>query len=164
MNDTKSARRYARALIETATEPQAVRDELVTVAATLKGNPALLQALANPGVPATNKKAIFSAIFHGLSAPLPRLFDMLIDASRIELVHDIVHRYRDEWNVRNNVHAARVVSATALDAETGERVRKAVEAVARVGVLEGAAEHLKPMLSNDEGVDDAIEASSKRCE
>jgi len=45
-----------------------------------------------------------------------------------------------------------------------EPVRKWVEAVANVDVLERAAEHFKPMLSNDEGVDDAIETGSRRGE
>lgn len=127
MNDNKSARRYARAIIETATDTQAVRDELAAIASTFKSNPALFEALSNPAVPAATKKTIFAEIFKSLSAPLPRLFDMLIDGSRIELVHDIAHRYRDEWNERNNVHAARVVSALALDAETSDAIRRAIE-------------------------------------
>jgi F-type H+-transporting ATPase subunit delta len=129
VNNTKSARRYARAIIETATDTEAVRDELGSVSGTLKTNPALLAALSNPGVPTANKKAIFSTVFQGLSMPLPRLFDMLIDASRIELVHEIVHRYRDEWNARNNVHVAQVTTAFALDDEADQRVRKALEAL-----------------------------------
>ncbi len=127
MNDIQSARRYARAVIETATDTQAVRDELLAVAGTFKTNPALLEALSNPAVPVTNKKAIFASVFTGLTAPLPRLFDMLIDAARIELTQEIVRRYRDEWNARNNVHAARVITAIALDEEASERVRAALE-------------------------------------
>jgi len=127
LNDIKSARRYARAIIETATDTRAVRDDLVAVASTFRSNPALLEALANPGVPATNKKAIFAAVFTGLSAPLPRLFEMLIDGARVELTQEIVHRYRDEWNARNNVHAAKVVSASPLDDEATAAVHKAIE-------------------------------------
>jgi len=127
LNDTKSARRYARAIIETAASPEAVRDELLAVAGTLKANPPLLEALSNPGVPAPNKKAIFSALFAGLSAPLPRLFEMLIDGARIELIPEIARRYRDEWNARNNVHTAKVITAIALDEEASQRVRKAME-------------------------------------
>jgi hypothetical protein len=41
-----------------------------------------------------------------------------------------------------------------------EAVRKSVEAVASVG-LEGAAEHLKPMLSSDEGVDNGFPLETK---
>lgn len=135
MNDTKSARRYAKAIIETATDTRAVRDELVAVSGTLRSNPELLAALSNPGVPAANKKAIFAALFQGLSMPLPRLFDMLIDGARIEIIHEIVRRYRDEWNARNNVHAAKVITAIALDDEAAARVKKAIE-VAVSGTVE----------------------------
>jgi F-type H+-transporting ATPase subunit delta len=128
LNETQSARRYARAIIETATNPLAVRDELVAVAGALKANPALLDALSNPGVPAANKKAIFSAVFQGLSSPLPRLFEMLIEAARVELLPEVVRRYRDEWNTRNNVHTARIVTAIALDDDARQRLQKAIEA------------------------------------
>lgn len=128
MNDTKSARRYARAIIETATDTGAVRDQLQAVSRTLKATPALFDALTNPGVPAPRKKEIFSAIFLNLVAPLPRLFEMLIDASRVELIDEIESRYRMEWNARNNVHVAKVVTALPLDDETSQRVRAAIEA------------------------------------
>lgn len=127
MNDTQSARRYARAIIETATNALAVRDDLAAVAGALKANPALQEALLNPGVPASHKKAIFAEVFQGLSAPLPRLFEMLIDGSRMEILHEIVRRYRHEWNARNNVHAARVFTAIELDEDTRQRVQKAIE-------------------------------------
>ena len=128
MNDNKSARRYARAIIETATNTQAVRDELSAVANTLESNPALHAALSNPGVPPANKKAIFAGVFSGLTPPLPRLFELLIDGARMELIHEIVRRYRDEWNARNNVHAARVVSAIPLDEEASRSVQRALDA------------------------------------
>jgi len=53
---------------------------------------------------------------------------MLIDGARVELFREIVHRYRAEWNARNNVHAARVVTAIPLGDEESQSVRKALEA------------------------------------
>lgn len=135
MNYSQSARRYARAIIETATDTRAVRDELLAIDATLKANPALLEALSNPAVPSANKKAIFASVFEAPAAPIPRLFEMLIDGARVELIHEIVKRYRDEWNARNNVHAARVTTAIALDDESGKRVRAAI-ATAVSGAVE----------------------------
>jgi F-type H+-transporting ATPase subunit delta len=127
LNDTQSARRYARAIIETAADPKAVRDELMAVAAALKSHTTLREALANPGVPPANKKAIFFAVFEGLSSPLPRLFEMLIEGGRVQLFREIVERYHAEWNARNNVHAARVVTAMPLGDDESEAVRKALE-------------------------------------
>ena len=127
MNDQTSARRYARAIIETATDSRAVRDELGAIVGTFSKNPALPEALSNPAVPFATKKAIFNGVFSGLSAPLPRLFEMLIDASRVDLLEDISKRYRDEWNERNNVHAARVISAFPLDDESTARIKTALE-------------------------------------
>jgi F0F1-type ATP synthase delta subunit len=76
LNDSTSARRYARAIIETATDTLAVRDQLVAIAGALKANRALFDALANPGVPAANKKAMTTAVFQDLSLPLPRLLEL----------------------------------------------------------------------------------------
>jgi F-type H+-transporting ATPase subunit delta len=111
-----------------------VRADLASISATLKANPALLLALCNPGVPAANKKAIVAAVFGGSSAPLPRLLDLLIDASRAELIHQIAERYREEWNTRNNVHAARVTTAIDLDPEGAARVKAAIEVAVGGGV------------------------------
>ena len=134
MNYSQSARRYARALIETATDTRAVRDELFAIDATLKANPALFDALSNPAVPAANKKAIVAAIFEAPSAPIPKLLEMLIDGARVELIHEISKRYRDEWNARNNVHAAHVTTAIALDEEGARQVRAAIETAVSGGV------------------------------
>jgi F-type H+-transporting ATPase subunit delta len=134
LNDTQSARRYARAIIETAADTGAVREELAAIAGALKSHPALAEAFSNPGVPAANKKAIFSSVFVGLSAPLPRLFEMLIDGARMGLIHEIVDRYRDEWNARNNVHAARVITALTLDPDASAQVKKAIEAAVKGSV------------------------------
>ena len=127
MNENSSARRYARALLETARDARTVRDELSAITDVLKANPALFEAFANPAVPPATKKSIFSAVFQDATAPLPRLFEMLIDDARIELAPLIAARYREEWNARNNVHAARVVSAMPLDAEATDGIRKAIE-------------------------------------
>jgi len=127
LNDSQSARRYARAIIETAANTQAVREELTGIVAVFKVNPALLESLSNPGIPAPNKKAIVAGVFPGLSAPLPRLFEMLIDAARVALLPEIAMRYRNEWNSRNNVHAAKVVTAMALDEASADSVKKAIE-------------------------------------
>jgi F-type H+-transporting ATPase subunit delta len=127
LNDTTSARRYARAIIETAADPKAVRDDLIGILEALKANPTVRQALANPGVPPANKKAIFAEIFQGLAQPLPRLVEKLIDEGRLALFPEIVQRYRTEWNARNNVHAAKVVTALPLGEEESQSVRKAIE-------------------------------------
>jgi F-type H+-transporting ATPase subunit delta len=134
LNDTQSARRYARAIIETAADTIAVRDELVAIAGALKSHPELAETFSNPGVPTANKKAIFSSVFSGLTAPLPRLFEMLIDGGRMGMLPAIASRYRDEWNARNNVHAARVISAATLDADAGDQVRKAIETAVKGSV------------------------------
>ena len=134
MNDTQSARRYARAIIETAANTSAVRDELAAIAGALKSHPDLAQAFSNPGVPAANKKAIATTVFGGLTAPLPRLFEMLIDSGRMGLIPEIASRYRDQWNARNNVHAARVISAVTLEAEASDQVRKAIETAVKGSV------------------------------
>jgi len=99
----------------------------MAVSATLKANPALREALANPGVPPANKKAILSEIFQGLSSPLPRLFEMLIDGGRVELFREIVQRYHAEWNARNNVHSAKVVTAMPLGVDESQSLREALE-------------------------------------
>lgn len=135
MNDTKSARRYARAVLETATRTADVRDELAAIAGAMRAHPALLDALTHPGIPNDKKKAIVTSVFQGMAAPLPRLLDMLVDASRVELIQEIAVRYGEEWKSRNNVHAAKVVSAVPLTDEARRSVQSAIE-----GAVSGVVE------------------------
>ena len=55
---------------------------------------------------------------------------------------DRVKRYRDEWNARNNVHAARVTSAIALDDEGAGRAMSPRQVVH--AVLHRAPHHFVP--------------------
>ena len=127
MNDHTSARRYARALIETTANTLAVRDELLAISEALRSNAGLQDALVNPGVPVANKKAIATGVFQGLTAPLPRLLDMLIDGARVDLLHEIARKYLHEWNAQNNVHAAKVVTAMPLDDDGKAAIKRAIE-------------------------------------
>jgi F-type H+-transporting ATPase subunit delta len=127
LNDHTSARRYARAIIETTVDSRAVRDELIAMSSALRATAGLQDALVNPGVPVANKKAIAAAAFSGLTAPLPRLLEMLIDAARVELLHEIARKYVQEWNAQNNVHAAKVVTAMPLDDDGKAAIKSAIE-------------------------------------
>jgi F-type H+-transporting ATPase subunit delta len=127
VTSTQSARRYARALLETAADPAAVRDDLHALAASFKDHPSLADALAHPAVAAEQKKAIVTSVYANLASPLPKLLDLLIERGRMALVPEIAVQYRAAWNEANNVHPARVIAAQDLDADSVAAVKSALE-------------------------------------
>lgn len=131
MTSTQSARRYARALIETAADQAAVRDDLQGLAASFKTHPELAEALAHPAVPPEAKKSIVGSVYANLAAPLPRLVDLLIERGRVTLLPEIAAQYRALWNDAHNVHPARVISAQELDAESIDAVKRALESAVK---------------------------------
>jgi F-type H+-transporting ATPase subunit delta len=124
---TQSARRYARAVLETAPAPATVRDELRAIAATLRSNGELFDALAHPALPAEKKKAIVTATFRDMSAPLPKLFDLLIERGRTHLIPEIAVQYKKAWDAANNVHEARVTTSHPIDDAGLADIRRALE-------------------------------------
>ena len=131
MTSTQSARRYARAVLETAADQAAVRDDLHSVAASFKDHPSLAEALAHPAVGPDQKKAIVASVYANPAAPLPKLFDLLIERGRVALLPEIAQQYQTAWNDAHNVHPARVISAQDLDADSVEAVKRALESAVK---------------------------------
>lgn len=127
MTATQSARRYAKAIFETAPNTASVRTDLDAIRSALLQNPSLLEALTHPAVSAEKKKAIARDVFATASAPLPRLFEMLIDSGKAGLLPEIATQYKTTWNKANNVHPARVTSSAPLDDAAAIAVKQSLE-------------------------------------
>jgi F-type H+-transporting ATPase subunit delta len=129
------ARRYARALLDLATErgqgPD-VRTALQAASGLLAPGGELAAVLTNPAVPADRKQAIVQAVWpstdaaHGL---VTRLVALLVERGRAALLPAVHEDFVALWNVRNNVVAARVVSAVPLEQAQVAAVTQAVRSV-----------------------------------
>jgi F-type H+-transporting ATPase subunit delta len=127
-----AARRYARALLDVATgeaDARALALELESARALLAGQKDLRQLFANRALSAERKKKMVAAVWSEARASLlmRRLLELLAERDRLTLLGAIAENYRLMLLAQENVAAAEVVSAVALDAEQQHAVAKAVE-------------------------------------
>jgi F-type H+-transporting ATPase subunit delta len=123
MTSRTAATRYARALLDVATQESADLDtiarELDDFIAFLGQQPTLERLLLNPAVPALRKRAAMEQITQ-LSTYTPnvsKLLVLLADRDRLALLKDVATIYHDLLADRQNVVRAEVTSAEPLSAE-----------------------------------------------
>ena len=128
-----AARRYARALLDVATEKgdDGLREELGELAAVLAGSPELRTVLVHPGIPAEKKTAVLGALW-GKDRPSPlleRLVALLVEKRRIELLPLIARAYTRLWNAARGIVEAEAVSAFPMEPAASHALSAAVGSV-----------------------------------
>jgi F-type H+-transporting ATPase subunit delta len=119
------ARRYARALLEVATEPsrrgkpkpERLRAELAEAESLLQKHRDLRTVLTHPAVSVEKKRKIASAIWEktGGSELLVRLLDLLASRDRLELLPEITREFGEAWNAARGAIGAEAVAAAPLE-------------------------------------------------
>lgn len=115
------ARRYARALLETAAgrgadAPLALRDELRGFAPLVSESAELRRVLAHPGVGREPRRLLLEALAErqGASPLLRRLVAVLAARDRLGLLSEIAQAYADLANAAQGVVSAEATSAVPL--------------------------------------------------
>ncbi|MDP3278329.1 MAG: ATP synthase F1 subunit delta [Deltaproteobacteria bacterium] len=122
-----AAKRYAHAIFDLATEERAldrVALEFVGLGKTLSASPELANALSNPVIPPTERKALMSAVVERMGmSPLSRNAVLLItDKGRTSILPEIASELSRLTDARSGVVRAEVVSAAALSESQYERL------------------------------------------
>jgi F-type H+-transporting ATPase subunit delta len=116
--DLAAARRYARAALEVAPEPDAadaLREDLRGVRGLLAAASELADVLVHPGLPADKKQAVLERLLEKRASPLGRrLLGLLAERGRIALLPAVAQAYEELLNARRGVVVAEVVSAVPL--------------------------------------------------
>jgi F-type H+-transporting ATPase subunit delta len=132
------ARRYARALLDVAlapsgakstSPPEALREELRSTVALLRGNPDLARVLSHPGVGAEARKKVAAAVLTRAKASplLRRLLEMLAERRRVDLLAEIELVFSELWNAHRGVVSAEAVGAVPLGPAETKALAKALE-------------------------------------
>lgn len=132
MSSGSLSRRYARALIELATEQSAVDavgSELDAFAALYSGSPELQRTLDNPGFSLAERKAALVALLEKLGAgSLTRNFlSLVMDKGRIAHLGSIALAYQELSDEQQGRIRATVRSARALSPEAVARLKTQLE-------------------------------------
>jgi F-type H+-transporting ATPase subunit delta len=126
-----AARRYARALLDVATEKkqaEAIRAELSAVSQLISGHRDLAALVANPAVSTERKRKLVTAVAEKakLGDLMTRLLGLLGERDRLDQLPAIAAAYAKLWNDAHGVVAAEAVSATPLDQTQARAVAQAL--------------------------------------
>ncbi len=114
---SRAAIRYAKAILEFATDAnkaEAVNNDMKQIAASIAGSQELKDFLANPIVKIEIKKSSLEAIFSNIQPITVKLFQLLNDNKRFEILHKIAVQYNAIFDENNGVQVAQVTTAIAI--------------------------------------------------
>ena len=129
MSMRASAARYARALLDVAnteSDPERAEQELAAFVDLVRTNPELQRTLANPVVPAAEKRAIVQQILDRLkpTTPVGKLIVLLATRGRLALLPDLLDVYRERLMEHRNVLQAEVTTAAPLSPERAAQLQQ----------------------------------------
>lgn len=117
---SRAAIRYAKAILEFATEAnkaEAVNNDMKQIATSIAGSQELKDFLANPIVKIEVKKSSVEAIFSSVQPETVKLFHLLNDNKRFEILHEIAVQYNAIFDENSGVQVAQVTTAIPITPE-----------------------------------------------
>lgn len=130
MKGTRSAIRYAKAVLAHAKEQQTldvVNQDMKSISATLNGNTDLQHVLQSPVIKLSNKKAVLKEIFSSVNTTTEGLINLLVENNRIDLLEAIAEKYGELYDALKGIHKATVTTAVPLSGELEKKVLLKVE-------------------------------------
>ena len=117
---SRAAIRYAKAIIEIATESNntaAVNNDMKTIVSAIKENEELNDFLSNPIVSGQIKMNALNEIFPSLQSETKGLFQLLLANKRFEILSAITVQFNKLFDLASGVEQAVVTTAVPLTAE-----------------------------------------------
>ena len=114
MGGTRAAIRYAKAILSLASDQKAadaVNDNMRLIASTISENKDLELALKNEVVKLEVKKNILTEIFSKVHPITNKLFDVLSDNKRLDIIGEIANKYSILFDDLNGKEKATVTTA-----------------------------------------------------
>ncbi|RYE33092.1 MAG: ATP synthase F1 subunit delta [Sphingobacteriaceae bacterium] len=135
MSEYKVATRYAKSLIDLATEQnhlEEVKADMVLFVETLRSSGTLSAVLRNPIVSPAKKTSILTALFTDKVQPATLgFFKIMIAKMRSEILYDTAKEFIEQYNLKQHIVKATVVSAVPLSesnrAEVVAIIKKATD-------------------------------------
>lgn len=135
MNDRLAANRYAQAAFEIAhaeRRDQEVEDELQSLSASLKANPALEKKLLSPNLSLDEKKAIVKALY--AASPnrkiMTGILSVIFEKGRFSLIHEVAEGFKRISDLSQGEGLAEIVTAVPLDPAKEKAMAQKLESIA----------------------------------
>ncbi len=120
MTSRAAATRYARALFDVALKESDIRQagrDLDGFAGVVAGNETLARVLANPAIPAAQKRAVIDSLLQagGMASPVvANLLRLLADRDRLGLLAEVAEAYRVRIREYDQVIRVEIITAVVL--------------------------------------------------
>lgn len=132
MLNPRLASRYAKSLIDIATEQNALEDilkDMQMIDLVCKQNRDFLLLMRSPIVSADKKFAIVDAIFSSRVAPLTAAFvKLLINKGREQNIDEIAQAYIQQYREKKKIKTIRLTTAAPVDSEVIEVLKNKIAA------------------------------------
>ncbi|PYF70652.1 ATP synthase F1 subunit delta [Pedobacter nutrimenti] len=126
MLENKAASRYAKSILDLATEQNAleqVKNDMLLIEEVIDKNPELEAILKNPIVPADKKCGILEGLFHGKVDKITISFlKLMVNKGRSEIVFGTSKEVIAQYNQLKGIVTAEVTSATPLTESSREEI------------------------------------------
>jgi F-type H+-transporting ATPase subunit delta len=135
MSEITVAIRYAKALIDLATEQkalEAVNKDMELFIHTVKANPQLNAVLGNPIIYHDKKIKILDGIFADKVSKVTILFfNLMVNKSRADILYPAALEFVNQYDLVKNITNASVVSATELSEANKKTIIAEIEALTK---------------------------------
>ena len=122
---SRAAIRYAKAILEYATDANKateVNDDMKSIGNTIDSNLELRSFLSNPTIKQDIKNAVLKEVFASVQPETNKLFDLLLENKRFEILSAISSEYTNLFDANNGVQLAIVTTAIAITPELEKQV------------------------------------------
>lgn len=140
MKNSKTANRYAKALLELSLEKgnlDAVNGNMQVLSDTINESADLRSLIKNPTVKEEEKNTIFTAFFgKTFDADTMNFISLLTKNKRTEILPEVTQQFITQYRANKNIVTAEVTSATELDEEQKKSIIALLKHDGEVEMLE----------------------------
>jgi len=140
MSNTRLAGRYAKSLIDLATENnqlEVVYADMKYLQAVCKGSHEFVNLLRSPIINADKKRAIIEAVTKGKVTELTHLFNnLLVNKNRESDLPEVVEAFIDQYNEIKDIHKLKITTAVELSDDLKKIIETKVKEVNNFGSIE----------------------------
>ena len=123
---SRAAIRYAKAMLEFASDAnkaEVVNQDMASISETIKNNKELKDFLYNPTIKQEIKQAALLEVFETIQPESKRLFQLLLDNKRFEILQPIASQYNTLYGQSQGLETAIVTTAFAITPELEQSVK-----------------------------------------
>src|SRR6187549_716144 len=137
MNNPRLAGRYAKSLLDLATEQNqvdAVYADMKWINQICKSNPDFVNMLRSPVIKPTSKGKIFESVTKQRVSTLTTAFiQLLVNKARETNLPEIATTYIDQFNALRNIHKVKITTADPISEEMLNTIMANVRSTATAG-------------------------------